>query len=156
MQKDIFIDSGVAKNFARPKNPEYKKLISWLIKYDTSSPGNNAHLVVSQKLIVEYKNSAGGCYSSTNIAVIVDRLMSQGRLLKKTNKEIKEFKQKHFTKKVEKKLCCNNEDRDYIPVIMLSNRQYALISDKNFLEDVINFPRFNGIACRKPQELPYA
>ena len=46
MLKDIFIDSNVAKNFANPLDPEYKKLVNWLMNFDEDNQTNNAHLVV--------------------------------------------------------------------------------------------------------------
>jgi len=30
IQKDIFIDTNIAKNFTNPLDPEYKKLVFWL------------------------------------------------------------------------------------------------------------------------------
>ncbi len=51
--KDIFIDNNIAKNFCNPLDPEYKRLIQWLISDST------AYLVVSNKLIVEYTRSTG-------------------------------------------------------------------------------------------------
>jgi len=51
MKKDIFIDNNVAKNFSNPADPEYKKLIKWLVKFDKSIDiEENAHLVLSQKI----------------------------------------------------------------------------------------------------------
>lgn len=149
MLKDIFIDNNIAKNFCNPLDPEYKKLIKWLM-YDST-----AYLVVSQKLLVEYVGSTGQSPSLTNITVIIDRLTRDGRLIKISNKQIKEFKQKHFSKIIEKKLTCNQEDRDHIPVVMLSHRKYVLALDKKFTFDLLNFPKFKVIVCDKPQDLPY-
>jgi hypothetical protein len=43
--KDIFIDNSIAKNFANPLDPEYKKLVAWLMRYDQSHKSINAILV---------------------------------------------------------------------------------------------------------------
>jgi hypothetical protein len=62
MKKDIFIDNNIAKNFTNPLDPEYVKLIKWLLAYDEVPEGSpdyiNAHLAVSKKLLVEYYRSA--------------------------------------------------------------------------------------------------
>lgn len=149
MKKDIFIDNNIAKNFCNPLDPEYKSLIKWLI-YDPT-----AYLVVSNKLIAEYQRSASQSPSTTAITSIINQLTKKGRLLKITNEQIKSFKQRYFTKKVVKNLTCNQEDRDHIPVVMLSQRKYVLALDKKFTLDLLNFPGFKVIVCAKPQDLPY-
>ena len=110
--KDIFIDNNIAKNFCNPLDPEYKRLIKWLMSDSTT------YLVVSNKLIGEYIRSAGQSRSTTNITLIIAKLTRDGRLLKITNEQIKQFKQEYFTKKVLKKLTCNQEDREHIPVVL--------------------------------------
>ena len=154
-QKDIFIDNNVAKNFSNPVDPEYKKLIQWLIANKVDQRGKNAHLVISNKLIAEYKRTSRDAFSLTNIVVIIDKLTREGRLIKISNQEIKSFKQKYFTKRVEKKLMCNQEDRDHIPVVLLSYRKYALSLDDKFLYDLKNFPGFTVLAEKRPEDLPY-
>ena len=149
MLKDIFIDNNIAKNFCNPLDPEYKKLIQWLM-FDSA-----AYLVISNKLIAEYQRSASQSPSTTNITIIIAKLQREGRLLKITNEQIKIFKQKHFTKKVIKNLTCNQEDRDHIPVVMLSHRKYVLALDKKFTFDLLNFPSFKVTVCAKPQDLTY-
>ena len=155
MLKDLFIDNNVAKNFANPLDPEYKKLIQWLMTFDKSDLAACPHLVVSRKLLVEYKRSTGNAYSSTNITIIVAKLTREGRIVLISNQEIKQFKRKHFTKTVERKLTCNMEDRDHIPVVLLSHRKYALSLDKAFVNDINCFPGFKALAARRPQDLPY-
>jgi hypothetical protein len=149
MLKDIFIDNNIAKNFCNPLDPEYKNLIKWLISDST------AYLVVSQKLLVEYVGSTGQSSSLTNITVIIDRLTRDGRIIKISNEEIKEFKRQNFTSKIVKKFTCNKEDQEHIPVVLLSYRKYVLTLDQKFTFDLLNFPGFKVIICDKPQDLPY-
>lgn len=152
--KDIFIDNNVAKNFAKPLDPEYKRLIRWLLKFDADLK-DSAHLAVSKKLIAEYKRTSGNAYSGTNIAVIIDKLTQQGRLLMITNQQIKDFKREYFKKRVIRRLTCNREDRDHIPVVLLSHRKYALSLDDDFTRDLINFPGFTVWVEKRPRDLPY-
>jgi hypothetical protein len=149
MLKDIFIDNNIAKNFCNPVDPEYKSLIKWLISDST------AYLVVSQKLLVEYVGSTGQSPSLTNITVIIDRLTRDGRIIKISHEEIKEFKRQNFTSKIVKKFTCNKEDQEHIPVVLLSHRKYVLTLDQKFTFDLLNFPKFKVIVCDKPQDLPY-
>ena len=148
--KDIFIDNNVASKFCNPMDPEYLKLVNWLLK------DSLAHLVVSKKLIREYMASNKGATSGTSITVLISRLSIEGRLVNIGNEEIREFKRIHFRKKVESKLTCNTEDRDHIPVVLLSKRKYALAYDQNFLTDLVNFPGFNVTAASRPEKLPYS
>jgi hypothetical protein len=156
-RKDIFIDNNIAKNFSNPLDPEYKKLIKWLIKFndDPKNHNNNAHLVVSKKLLAEYGRTMGHAASGNNIAVIIDLLTRQSRLNQISNEQIKEFKQEHFTKKVERKLISNKEDREHIPVVLLSDRKYALTLDEKFTTDLVNFPSFTALVGKKPSDIPY-
>jgi len=154
MRKDIFIDNNIAKNFCNPLDPEYKNLIKWLKTYNDMAPDQNAYLVVSNKLLAEYQRTAMGS-SATNIIAIIAQLTKEGRILKISNEQIKTFKQKYFTKKVEKDLKSNREDREHIPVVLLSDRKYALAIDKNFIKDLLNFPGFTVTVKTKPQDLPY-
>ncbi len=71
MLKDIFIDNNIAKNFSNPLDPEYKKLIRWLITDDRQNSANNAYLVISPKLIAEYQRTARDALSPTNIVIII-------------------------------------------------------------------------------------
>jgi hypothetical protein len=154
-RKDIFIDNNIAKNFSNPIDPEYKKLIKWLIEFNSDSKNNNAHLVVSQKLLAEYYRTMGHAASGNNIAVIINLLTQQGRLNRISNDQIKEFKQSQFTKKVERKLISNKEDREHIPVVLLSDRKYALTLDEKFTTDLVNFPSFTALVGKKPSDIPY-
>jgi hypothetical protein len=156
-RKDIFIDNNIAKNFSNPIDPEYKKLIKWLIEFNPNPKkhDDNAYLVVSQKLIAEYYRTMGHAASGNNIAVIINLLTQQGRLNRISNEQIKEFKQEHFTKKVERKLVSNKEDREHIPVVLLSDRKYALTLDEKFTADLVKFPSFTVTVGKKPSDIPY-
>lgn len=155
MRKDIFIDTNIAKNFSNLKDEEYKKLISWLITFDERIPKEeNAHLVVSDKLLQEYISSSSGAKSTTTIANIISRLWKQGRKIKFTSKEIKEFQNKHFKTRIKNKfnLHTANKDTNHVPIILMSDRKKALIIDKEFRNTINNFPRFRAEAESKPRE----
>ena len=57
------------------------------------------------------------------------------RLTKITNADIKGFQNKYFTKTVERTLRSNQENRNHIPVVLLSERKFALTNDRNFTFD---------------------
>lgn len=154
--KDIFIDNNITKNFANPLDPEYKKLIKWLIRYDESDTSSNAVLVICNKLLNEYGRTSSLSKSPTNIWVIVDILKRQGRLNHIKNSDIKEFIRIYLTKTIKKCLRCNKSDREYIPVVLLSFRKYALVADGNFRYDLNNFPEFSARAEKRPENLPYS
>lgn len=154
--KDLFIDSCVASKFARPIDPEFKALIRWLINYDANNPLDNAFLVVSNKLLKEYLASARSAYSNTSIPVIIDKLTREGRKVLISNREIEGFKLKYYSKRVcNKVLKSNNEDRDHIPVVLLSTRKYVLSFDNNFINDLTSFPGFTVRVAKRPELLPY-
>lgn len=156
-RKDIFIDNNIAKNFSNPLDPEYKQLIKWLIEFNSNPKkhDDNAHLVVSQKLIAEYYRTMGHAASGNNIAVIINLLTQQGRLNRISNEQIKEFKQKYFTNKVKRKLMSNSEDREHIPVVLLSDRKYALTFDEKLTADLQKIPSFTATVGKKPSDIPY-
>ena len=158
MKKDIFIDNNIASRFKNPADPEYIKLRDWLIRYEEIKEGEedkNAHLAVSNALLKEYYRSNYNIKDGQNIIAIIGRLTKEGRLHFIKNQDIKDFKQEHFTKKTEKKLSCNEEDREHIPVVLLSHRKYALSIDDAFVTDILNFPGFQALACKRPEEMPY-
>jgi hypothetical protein len=157
MIKDIFIDNNIAKNFSNPMDPEYKRLVQWLQQYKPvkSADHTNAYLVLSQKLLVEYISSSGSSYTTTSIPVLIDKLTREGRIVKITNKYIKDFQVKHFTPKILKVLTCNNKDRDHIPAVLLSNRKYALTIDDNFGNDLLKFSGFKPTIAKRPEKIPY-
>jgi hypothetical protein len=155
MRNDLFIDNNIAKSFSTPLDPEYKKLIEWLRKRNENTPEKDAHLVISSKLVAEYHRSNLNNSAATNILTLVNILTKQGRINKITNTQIKDFQQKHFTKAVEKKLKCNHEDREHIPVVLLSDRKFALAIDKNFCADLQAFPRHTVTVNSRPENLPY-
>ncbi len=154
MKKDIFIDTNIASRFTNPMDKEYIKLIEWILKYDKDSP-NNAYLVVSNKLLAEYNRSIMNSHTNTSLYVIINSLTIQGRLIKITNAQIKEFQRIYFTKKTVKQLRSNSEDREHIPVVLLSERKFALAIDDNFVYDLKNFPGFIVQAEKRPENLPY-
>ncbi|WP_395061914.1 hypothetical protein [Flavobacterium sp.] len=158
MKKDIFIDNNIASKFTNPQDKEYIKLTKWLLNYeikDNSKKDDFAHLVVSKKLLGEYLRSSIGAFSDTSIPIIINKLLSEGRLINVTNQKIKDFKQIHYTKSIEKKLLSNNEDREHIPLVLLSERKFALSYDDNFIKDIKIFPKFKVTAEKRPENLPY-
>lgn len=152
MLKDIFIDNNIAKNFGNPQDPEYKKLQKWLMDNETEP---KSYLVVSNKLLAEYYRSVGQSYYQNSIPNIIDKLTREGRLIKISNEQIKEFKRQYFTNKVKKNFTCNKEDQEHIPVVLLSDRKYVLTLDQKFTFDLLNLSGFKVIVCDKPQDLPY-
>lgn len=158
MKRDIFIDNNIASKFANPADPEYKALIKWLRDNHPIEDGkedDRAFLVASQKLIAEYRRSCIGASGETSIPTILDKLKREGRLVKISSKQIKAFQEDHFTKAIEKKLRSNNEDRDHIPVVLLSDRKYALTYDVNFTYDLEHFPGFKVLVRKRPEDIPY-
>ena len=159
MKKDIFIDNNIASRFKNPADPEYIKLIKWLLSYQKVNEDEediiNAHLVVSNKLLSEYHLSNYNVKGNQNIITIISILTKQGRLSKISNQAIKDFKQEYYTKKNVKKLTCNQEDREHIPIILLSDRKYALAIDDAFVSNILSFPGFHALACKRPEEMPY-
>jgi hypothetical protein len=155
MKKDIFIDNNLAKNFSNPMDKEYKKLIRWLMKNDPINPAGNAYLVVSNKLLAEYSRSVSFSTSDTSIFIIIDRLTREGRLIKINNSDIKEFQHRYFSKKIRKDFRSNREDHDHIPVVLLSDRKYALSLDEDFVYDLVHFPGFHARVEMRPEKLPY-
>lgn len=155
MKKDIFIDNNIAKNFTNPMDDEYIKLVQWLIKYNTQNLSENSYLVVSNKLLGEYGRTSSTGFTATSIPVIIDKLTREGRLMKVTNTEIKEFQREYFTKKILKNLRSNKNDHDHIPVVLLSDRKYALSRDENFIYDLVHFPGFKARVEKRPGNLPY-
>lgn len=154
LKRDIFIDNNIAKNFSNPIDPEYKQLIKWLRRFNPESK-TDACLIVSNKLLIEYIATSGNSLSDNSIIAIIGELTKQGRLIKISNEQIKEFKQKYFTKKVERQLVSNKEDREHIPVVLLSDRKYALTLDEKFTTDLIKFPSFTATVGKKPTDIPY-
>jgi hypothetical protein len=158
MKKDIFIDNNIASKFSNPQDVEYRKLTQWLLKFDGTNienKDNYAHLVVSKKLLVEYYRSAMNASSNTSIPVIIDRLTREDRLNNISNQDIKDFKTAHFTKTVQRQLRCNDEDKEHIPLVLLSDRKYALTLDNNFKYDLENFSGFTVRVEKQPKNLAY-
>ena len=112
-------------------------------------------LVVSDKLLREYIASCQGAYGATSIPTIIGKLTREGRLTKITNADIKGFQNIYFTKTVERNLRSNQEDRNHIPVVLLSERKFALTNDRNFTFDLEHFPGFRVLVSSRPENLPY-
>lgn len=158
MKKDIFIDNNIASKFSNPQDKEYIKLTKWLLNYEKNGTSKNedfAHLVVSKKLLGEYFRSSIGALSDTSIPLIINKLLSEGRLINISNQEIKDFKSIHFTKSIQKKLLSNSEDREHIPLVLLSERKFALSYDDNFIKDIKKFSGFKVTIEKRPEKLPY-
>lgn len=155
MVNDIFIDNNITKYFSNPADPEYKHLIEWLRKYDPATIDSCAFLVVSNKLIAEYGRTCATGRSENSIFIILAKLTSEGRLVKISNSQIRDFKNRHFKKKVVRRLRCNRPDRDHIPIVLLSSRKLALTIDHKLAFDINNFPGFTALAATRPCELPY-
>jgi len=159
MKKDIFIDNNIASRFKNPADPEYIKLRDWLIRFQKINEGQedrNAYLVVSHKLLTEYHRSNQNVKDGQNIIAIIGMLQKQGRLVFVKNSEITNFRTTHFKNRIQKKLTCNQEDWDHIPIVLLSDRKFALSIDDAFVRDLNNFPSFRATACKRPEDLPYA
>lgn len=154
MKKDIFIDNNIACRFSNPMDKEMVKLIDWLIHSNTPEK-EKAYLVVSKKLLGEYYSSSRDAKSNTSIPSIIGTLQKEGRLSIISNQEIKSFKEAFFTKKIENILRSNNEDRDHIPVVLLSDRKFALTKDRNFAADLNSFPGFKVLVSDRPELIPY-
>lgn len=148
-------------------DPEYKRLIRWLITFIPDEAGtdkNAAYLMVSNKLIAEYQKTSGPIVSKTNIVAIIQQMTREGRLIRVTNEEIKRkyfVKNKTQNNKIQnnktqnKNFRSNKADQDHIPVVLLSERKYALSLDKRFVYDLTHFPGFEVLVARRPEDLPY-
>jgi hypothetical protein len=157
MRKDIFIDTNIASRFSNPMDKEYKKLVQWLMKNDISAPNfeEDAWLVLSKKLENEYNRSNRYPNSLTAIPMIIFKLQREERINFISNSQIKDFKAAHFTKKVERNLLSNEEDREHIPVVLLSDRKMVLTFDENFTKDLRQFSGFEVIIESRPEKLNY-
>lgn len=154
--KDIFIDNDVAVKFATPPSSEYKQFISWLLKRDPSNPSNEAYIVLNKRIYHEYIASCGLGSSSTNIVLIVDKMISQGRTNKFTKTDIESFKRTCYKKHVRASLACDYFDKEFhLPSVMLSQRQYLISEDGNFKSDVQKFKGFHGATAISPNHIPY-
>lgn len=160
--KDIFIDSNLAKNFANPVDINYQNLIKWLSNYNQNeveknpeNKANYAHLVVNQKLLVEYLRSSYSCSTATAMPTIINIFTRQGRLIKLEKKQLEDFMGEYFTKKVERRLLSNIEDHCHICSILSSHRKMALTYDANLANDLNSFPGFKVIISDRPENIGY-
>lgn len=153
---DIFIDNCIASRFTTPKDPKFKQLIAWLIHSDKKNTEKNAFLVVSNKLLAEYNRTNSHADGGTNIIVIIEILKREGRIIKISNEAIKNFKRQNFKKRIIRNLQSNPEDRDHIPVVLLSDRKMALTQDENLTADLNGFPGFTVQVSNRLENLPYS
>lgn len=142
--KDIFVDNCAAKNFANPLDKHYKAFIAWL--------KSDGVLVVSQKLLVEYGRTCGGCAAGSNIVALVNYLTINGRLVRFTSKQLKQVK---FKKHVENALLSNRQDHVHIKVVILSCRKFAVSGDTNLRTDLNAFPGYTITAVKRPESITY-
>lgn len=142
--KDILVDNTVAKNFCNPLDPDYKTFIRWVLEEGV--------LVVTQRLLIEYKATAGSSPANTSMPSLVDYLTRKGRLMHFGRAQLTAFR---FPSRVTKRLRSNWKDHDNVKAVMLSVRKYALSHDAAFRYDVNNYPGFNARAEIRPQDLPY-
>jgi predicted nucleic acid-binding protein len=155
MKKDIFIDNNIASQyFSNPTKEEYKDLVEWLLTRNRNEE-NDAYLVVSPYLLREYHESNRNANSRTNIIKIIEELTKQERLVLFSKKHIEGFQQKYFSNKVLKKLLSNAQDRNHIPVVLMSDRKMALSEDNNFIHDLNQIKEFTAIIAKRPEELAY-
>ena len=143
MKKDIFIDTNIACKFAKP-NKAQVEFLEWL--------ENSGYLMVSKKILNEYNKS---CNIRIFIAII-DKLISNNRLVRISNDEIKTFKKQHFTKRITKRLQSNHQDRDHIPLVLLSERKIAITEDDKFTSDLMNIPGFKPIVSHTFDGVDYS
>ena len=146
MIKDLFVDNNVAKNFKNPADPEYRKLMDWLF--------HEGHLVLTQKLLIEYLSSNQGNFGQS-IITIVNQLTIEGRIVKLSTDELKALT---FKKKLDEKCLKLNKDYWHLKAILLSNRKTAIIIDKAFRDAVNSHPKYEGVqacAVARPEEIDY-
>ena len=93
--------------------------------------------------------------SDTAIPTIIDKLIREGRLITVSNQQIKDFKSTHYSRRVARNLRSNKEDREHIPLVLLSDRKFALSYDDNFIYDLENFAGFTVRVEKRPEDLPY-
>jgi hypothetical protein len=93
--------------------------------------------------------------SDTAIPTIIDKLVREGRLITVSNQQIKDFKSTHYSRRVVRNLRSNKEDREHIPLVLLSDRKFALSYDDNFIYDLEHFAGFIVRVEKRPEDLPY-
>lgn len=141
VNNDIVIDTQVMRLYDTPSDPKYKFLFTWLAN-------GCGKLAVSHKLLNEY-------YGTTNIlvGVLINKLVSEGRLLKVSNNQLKNFNlDKHY------KYTCNAKDVDHARLVFLSNRKKLITHDKPLAKDVNGFRKINKIkptALKNPPQNYY-
>jgi len=156
--KDIFIDADIANRFAKPPDESYRNLIKWLLKNDKGKPELNAILMLSDKLIGEYKGGNVGCCNVNSIAAILNTVLIELRYVKLKNDDLKHFIKTHITKKIIKDvITCNKKDWWHFPLVFYSDRKMAIVFDNKFRNDLLNFPKFSkGVSVfENPEEKIY-
>jgi hypothetical protein len=157
MKKDIFIDNNIACLFASTTNQHCIELIVWLLNNDMENPENNGYLMISDELRKEYFRSNSGCDKKFSIIMVYFQLQKDGRLHGKSKEELAAFKRTNMPKKCWNKLNSKESDREHIPLVFLSDRKLVLSNDTEFLNDLINFPKFGKDVrySRTPEGLEY-
>lgn len=135
---DIVVDTSVMRLFGRAKDQEFRDFFRWLKEDGT--------LTVSQYLLNEYyRVGSNDIWSFLNDLITFNRKrynrIDRGR--------IDSIDDKHFRYR------CNTKDRVHVKLVMVSFRRLALSQDRRFVYDVNNFPGYQAIAARKPNDLPY-
>lgn len=145
MRKDITIDCCCICKCVGQISDVYKELYDWLM-----TPNNDSKLMLSEKLHIEYIGS------NNQLNVFLNQLLQMNKIQPVVeNKEIKDFRNKHFNKKIENKLRSNSKDWNHIALVMISTRRIALSEDNNLIYDINNFPKFFASADNCPSKLPY-
>lgn len=128
---DIFIDTNLAHNLINPMNDHFKKLYLWLY--------HEGALAITKKLIAEYGQG------NQNLAVVVNYLTVKGRVNCISKQQLTNLS---IPKKIEKRLLSNRSDHTHIKTVILSDRKIAISADKNLIDDINNYPKYQKIkAC---------
>jgi len=177
MKIDIFIDNNIVKNFASAKDFEYIKLIVWLMQlskyeidcifsklrtenkemlYSLTNKDKKPYLAISKKLHEEYLGGAMQAKSFTAINNLLLRLKSDGNRFNEIKSvQIQEFINER--RKIFDNLNYLKKDKEHIPIVLLSDRKYALTYDKDFTDALINFPGYKDMVKveKRPENLRY-
>lgn len=139
--RDIVIDTQVMRLYDTPSDPNYKLLFTWL----TNGCGK---LAISHKLLNEYNGT-----TNRLIGVLLNKLSSEGRLIKISNAQLKSFTlDNHY------QYTCNQKDVDHARLVFLSNRKKLVTHDQPLANDVNRFKKVNKVqptAVKHPSHIYY-
>lgn len=141
--KDIFVDDCVAARLENPMDPRLRGFLQWL--------ESEGALVLSQKIIAEYKGSLAGRGSSTFIALL-SKLQRDGRQFFADNETLKQF---GIPRRIERSLRSNRKDWWHIRAVLLSPRKLAISFDRNFVRDLNDYPGVGARASHRVTDLPF-